>query len=214
MVAALLLGGVVLGVHLHYESRIAYQNERNSIVETEIAALDKLSAPIQNEMSVLDLVGEALRNNPNLPVPFCECEFVAKINQKNEPARGLQIIDIVCGCGRTELEFLIPDGVNDDSGNSFEFLSVAKPTNLRPNQPQFPPFITDRGKTVTQSAIMNQRDINRAFAVPKNMVVSVDPASPDSERTGVAIVAKQKTNPTEKGILIHGGHRKNRHVDF
>ena len=48
VIAALLMGGVVLGVHLHYESRIAYQNERNSFVETEIAALDKKIKEIEN----------------------------------------------------------------------------------------------------------------------------------------------------------------------
>jgi len=48
VIAALLMGGVVLGVHLHYESRIAYQNERNSFVETEIAALDKKLKEIEN----------------------------------------------------------------------------------------------------------------------------------------------------------------------
>jgi type IV pilus assembly protein PilN len=48
VIAALLMGGVVLGVHLHYESRIAYQNERNSLVETEIAALDKKIKEIEN----------------------------------------------------------------------------------------------------------------------------------------------------------------------
>jgi type IV pilus assembly protein PilN len=41
VIAALLMGGVVLGVHLHYESRIAYQEQRNTFIETEIAALDK-----------------------------------------------------------------------------------------------------------------------------------------------------------------------------
>jgi type IV pilus assembly protein PilN len=48
VIAALLMGGVVLGVHLHYESRIAYQNERNSLVETEIAALDKKIKEIED----------------------------------------------------------------------------------------------------------------------------------------------------------------------
>jgi len=48
VIAALLMGGVVLGVHLHYESRIAYQNERNSTVETEIAALDKKIKEIED----------------------------------------------------------------------------------------------------------------------------------------------------------------------
>ena len=41
VIAALMMGGVVLGVHLHYESRIAYQNQRNSFIEPEIAALAK-----------------------------------------------------------------------------------------------------------------------------------------------------------------------------
>ena len=48
VIAALLMGGVVLGVHLHYESRIAYQNQRNQFIETEIAALDKKIKEIEN----------------------------------------------------------------------------------------------------------------------------------------------------------------------
>ena len=48
VIAALMMGGVVLGVHLHYESRIAYQNQRNSFIETEIAALDKKIKEIEN----------------------------------------------------------------------------------------------------------------------------------------------------------------------
>ena len=48
VIAALLMGGVVLGVHLHYESRIAYQNQRNTFIETEIAALDKQIKEIEN----------------------------------------------------------------------------------------------------------------------------------------------------------------------
>lgn len=48
VIAALLMGGVVLGVHLHYESRIAYQNQRNQFVETEIAALDKKIKEIED----------------------------------------------------------------------------------------------------------------------------------------------------------------------
>ena len=48
VIAALLMGGVVLGVDLHYESRIAYQNQRNSFIETEIAALDNKIGEIEN----------------------------------------------------------------------------------------------------------------------------------------------------------------------
>jgi type IV pilus assembly protein PilN len=48
VIAALLMGGVVLGVHLHYESRIAYQNQRNTFIETEIAALDKKIKEIED----------------------------------------------------------------------------------------------------------------------------------------------------------------------
>jgi type IV pilus assembly protein PilN len=46
VIAALMMGGVVLGVHLHYESRIAYQEQRNKFIEVEIAALDKKIAEI------------------------------------------------------------------------------------------------------------------------------------------------------------------------
>jgi len=48
VMAALLMGGVVLGVHLHYESRIAYQNERNKYVQSEIAELDEKIKEIEN----------------------------------------------------------------------------------------------------------------------------------------------------------------------
>ena len=48
VMAALMMGGVVLGVHLHYESRIAYQTQRNSFIETEIAGLDKKLKEIEN----------------------------------------------------------------------------------------------------------------------------------------------------------------------
>lgn len=48
VIAALLMGGVVLGVHLHYESRIAYQEQRNQFIETEIAALDKKIKEIED----------------------------------------------------------------------------------------------------------------------------------------------------------------------
>lgn len=48
VIAALLMGGVVLGVHLHYESRVAYQNQRNTFIETEIAALDKKIKEIED----------------------------------------------------------------------------------------------------------------------------------------------------------------------
>ena len=48
VIAALMMGGVVLGVHLHYESRIAYQEQRNTFIETEIAALDKRITEIED----------------------------------------------------------------------------------------------------------------------------------------------------------------------
>jgi type IV pilus assembly protein PilN len=48
VIAALMMGGVVLGVHLHYESRIAYQNQRNSFIEVEISALDTKIKEIEN----------------------------------------------------------------------------------------------------------------------------------------------------------------------
>lgn len=48
VIATLMMGGVVLGVHLHYESRIAYQNQRNSFIEAEISALDKKIKEIDN----------------------------------------------------------------------------------------------------------------------------------------------------------------------
>ena len=48
VIAALMMGGVVLGVHLHYESRIAYQNQRNTFIDTEISALDKKIKEIEN----------------------------------------------------------------------------------------------------------------------------------------------------------------------
>jgi type IV pilus assembly protein PilN len=48
VIAAVLMGAVVLGVHLHYESRIAYQNQRNSFIETEIASLDKKIKEIED----------------------------------------------------------------------------------------------------------------------------------------------------------------------
>ena len=48
VMAALLMGGVVLGVHLHYESRVAYQNERNAYVQSEIAKLDEKIKEIEN----------------------------------------------------------------------------------------------------------------------------------------------------------------------
>lgn len=48
VIAALLMGGVVLGVHLHYESRIAYQDQRNQFIETETAALDKKIKEIED----------------------------------------------------------------------------------------------------------------------------------------------------------------------
>ena len=48
VIAALMMGGVVLGVHLHYESRVVYQNERNTYVETEIAKLDEKIKEIEN----------------------------------------------------------------------------------------------------------------------------------------------------------------------
>lgn len=48
VIAALLMGGVVLGVHLHYESRIAYQDQRNTFIETEITSLDKKIKEIED----------------------------------------------------------------------------------------------------------------------------------------------------------------------
>ena len=48
VIAALMMGGVVLGVHLHYESRIAYQDQRNTFIETEISALDKKIKEVEN----------------------------------------------------------------------------------------------------------------------------------------------------------------------
>jgi len=48
VIAALLMGGVVLGVHLHYEGRIAYQNQRNAFIETEIAVLDEKIKEIED----------------------------------------------------------------------------------------------------------------------------------------------------------------------
>jgi type IV pilus assembly protein PilN len=48
VIAALMMGAVVLGVHLHYESRIAYQDQRNQFIETEIAALDTKIKEIEN----------------------------------------------------------------------------------------------------------------------------------------------------------------------
>lgn len=48
VIAALMMGAVVLGVHLHYESRIAYQEQRNTFIETEIKALDKKIAEIED----------------------------------------------------------------------------------------------------------------------------------------------------------------------
>jgi type IV pilus assembly protein PilN len=41
LMAALLMGGVVFGVHLHYQSRIEYQTERNAYMEKEIALLNE-----------------------------------------------------------------------------------------------------------------------------------------------------------------------------
>ena len=48
VIAALMMGGVVLGVHLHYESRIAYQNQRNTFIEAKISGLDKKIKEIEN----------------------------------------------------------------------------------------------------------------------------------------------------------------------
>ncbi len=48
VIAALMMGGVVLAVHLHYESRIAYQEQRNGFIETEIASLDKKITEIED----------------------------------------------------------------------------------------------------------------------------------------------------------------------
>lgn len=48
VIAALMMGAVVLGVHLHYESRIAYQDQRNHFIETEITSLDKKIKEIED----------------------------------------------------------------------------------------------------------------------------------------------------------------------
>jgi len=48
VIAALMMGGVVLGVHLHYEARIAHQNQRNGFIEAEIATLDKRITEIED----------------------------------------------------------------------------------------------------------------------------------------------------------------------
>ena len=48
VMAALLMGVVVLGVHLHYASRIEYQNQRNTFLEAEIAQLNKKIKEIEN----------------------------------------------------------------------------------------------------------------------------------------------------------------------
>jgi len=48
VIAALMMGAVVLGVHLHYESRIAYQDQRNQFIETEIALLNKKLKEIED----------------------------------------------------------------------------------------------------------------------------------------------------------------------
>jgi len=48
VIAALMMGAVVLGVHLHYESRIAYQDQRNQFIETEITSLDKKIKEIED----------------------------------------------------------------------------------------------------------------------------------------------------------------------
>lgn len=45
--AALLMGAVVFGVHLHYTGLIKHQNARNQFLETEIAALNKKINEIQ-----------------------------------------------------------------------------------------------------------------------------------------------------------------------
>ncbi len=48
VIAALLMGGVVLGVDLYYKGRIAYQDQRNTFIETEITSLDKKIKEIEN----------------------------------------------------------------------------------------------------------------------------------------------------------------------
>jgi type IV pilus assembly protein PilN len=48
VIAALLMGGVVLGVDLHYKSRIEFQNKRNGLIETEIAGLNKKIKEIED----------------------------------------------------------------------------------------------------------------------------------------------------------------------
>ena len=45
--AAVLMGAVVFGVHLHYTGLITHQNARNQFLETEIAALNKKIEEIQ-----------------------------------------------------------------------------------------------------------------------------------------------------------------------
>jgi type IV pilus assembly protein PilN len=45
--AAVLMGAVVFGVHLHYNGLIDHQNTRNQLLETEIAALNKKIEEIQ-----------------------------------------------------------------------------------------------------------------------------------------------------------------------
>jgi type IV pilus assembly protein PilN len=48
VIAALLMGGVVLGVNLYYKSRIAYQDQRNAFIGIEITALDRKIKEIED----------------------------------------------------------------------------------------------------------------------------------------------------------------------
>jgi len=47
-VAIVLMGGVVAGVHWHFQQRIDYQNDRNTFLEQQIASLDKKIKQIQD----------------------------------------------------------------------------------------------------------------------------------------------------------------------
>ena len=48
LIAMLLMGGVVLGVHLYFQQRIDFQNKRNKFLEAEIAKLDEKIQEIEN----------------------------------------------------------------------------------------------------------------------------------------------------------------------
>ncbi len=47
-VTVALMGGVVAGVHWHFQQRIDFQNERNRFLEAQIASLDKKIKEIQD----------------------------------------------------------------------------------------------------------------------------------------------------------------------